>query len=205
MFRLNSPCISEIEYEGYTFKIDMAFDNILDVVDVINDTESNEQMKLYESLSYLLDGAYMRIIEFEDNDFLSGLLDAIRKELIEAENDKVSDPVINVDRLGNPLPVAKAKSSSDDGPKAEYSLTHDATYIYTSFIQAYNIDLHRSFGRIHWHEFNALLRDLPNTTAFGHIIEIRGTDTSKIKDKNERERIKKLQKQYRLPGQKPEV
>ena len=203
MFRLNSPCISEIEYEGFTFKIDMAFDNILDVVDVINATETPEQVKVYESLTYLLDGAYARIIDYYDDDFLNGLLKAIRDELIEVENE--AEPVITVDRQGNPLPVAKVTGSSEDGPSAEYSLTHDATHIYTSFIQAYNIDLHRSFGRLHWHEFNALLRDLPNTTTFGHIVEIRGTDTSKIKDKNEKERIKKLQKQYRLPGSKPEA
>lgn len=201
MFRLNSPCISEIEYEGFTYKIDMAFDNILDVVDVINDAEAPEALKLYESLSYLLDGAYASIIDFYDDTFLDGLLEAIRVELIEAETQA---PAVEVDRLGNPLPTAKA-AKDDDGPTAEYSLSHDATYIYTSFIQAYNIDLHRSFGRLHWQEFNALLRDLPNTTSFGHIVEIRGTDTSKIKDKNEKERIKKLQKQYRLPRKKPEA
>ena len=190
MFRLNRKCDEEIVFKGVTYQVDLSFDNVLNVIDSINGQKPGATSY---SASLLVGEPSLELSLSERRE----IVEKVIAELIEKET---TEPVLEYDLDGNPMPVPT--ESDDDGDainKATYSLTHDATSIYTSFIAAYNIDLHRSFGRIHWHEFNALIRDLPEETAFGGIVKIRSTNLSDIKDKKEKERMRKLKKIYALP------
>ena len=61
--------------------------------------------------------------------------------------------------------------SSDSSKDIILSFEADGSYLYSAFRQAYNIDLMRD--KLHWHEFNALLRSLPNDTKLSEIMGFR--------------------------------
>jgi len=79
-----------------------------------------------------------------------------------------------------------------------YSYEFDAEYIYSAFLQQYKIDLN-SIQYMHWWKFKALMENLNEDTQFVKIMGYRAIDISKIKDKEEKARYKKLKKIYALP------
>lgn len=74
----------------------------------------------------------------------------------------------------------------------------DEAYFFGAFLSAYDIDLNKA--QLHWLDFCALFRALPDECRLKQIIGIRATDTTKIKSKEERERIRRLKKLYSLNG-----
>lgn len=57
--------------------------------------------------------------------------------------------------------------------KKSFDFVQDAKYIYSSFMQAYNIDLFDQQNKLHWWKFVALLNGLPADTRLMEIIRIR--------------------------------
>lgn len=84
--------------------------------------------------------------------------------------------------------------------KRYYDYDEDADYIYAAFMQQYGDDLITS--HMHWWEFRAKFMSLTEATEFVKIMQYRGTDVSKIKCREERSRIKKIQERYALKSQK---
>ncbi len=84
--------------------------------------------------------------------------------------------------------------------KRYYDYSEDSDYIYAAFMQQYGDDLLTS--KMHWWEFRAKFMALTEATEFVKIMQYRGTDVSKIKCREERSRIKKLQERYALRSQK---
>lgn len=81
--------------------------------------------------------------------------------------------------------------------KQIYSYEFDADKIYSAFIQQYNIDLQKK--DLHWWQFRSMFESLTNATQIVEIMGYRAMDLSKIKDKEERKKYRKLQKLYALP------
>ena len=67
----------------------------------------------------------------------------------------------------------------------------DAARLYSSFRQTFGIELHKT--KLHWFEFMAMIDSLDESSALSHAIQIRGTDTSKMKgkQKHDYERLKR--------------
>lgn len=67
----------------------------------------------------------------------------------------------------------------------------DSARLYSSFRQTFGIELHKV--RLHWFEFMSMLESLNEDSALSHAIQIRGTDTSKMKGKQKQdyERLKR--------------
>lgn len=192
-FRIHKPCETTVRLHGFTFEVDMAFDNVLDAIDVLNDTSIPDRDKIVDVLSLLVGEQYERL----SPDHWAELAELIMNELFEGGG---ADKFVELDLDGNPMPtMTKSDEGGGEGDRL-FDMNYDATYIYSSFYHAYGIDLHRMFGKLHWHEFRALLRDLPDTTIFAEIQKIRATKMSEIKDKKEAARMRKLKNQYRLPG-----
>lgn len=82
--------------------------------------------------------------------------------------------------------------------KMIYDYEFDAPYIYGAFLSQYGIDL-QDVAYLHWWKFQALFKSLPSTQKIVEIMGYRATDTTQIKDNNERARIQKLQSIYALP------
>lgn len=82
--------------------------------------------------------------------------------------------------------------------KQIYSYEFDDNYIYSAFLQQYNINLN-SIKYLHWWEFKALFEGLNDRCQIVKIMGYRAIDLGKIKDKEEKGRYKKFKKIYALP------
>ena len=77
------------------------------------------------------------------------------------------------------------------------SFKQDDGLIIASFLQFYNIDLTKA-DYMHWWKFRLLLDNLDNNSNLSEIMAIRGCSLSKISDKTERARVRKLKQHYRI-------
>ncbi len=102
-------------------------------------------------------------------------------------------------RCGKELADSNKKNSSNNNNdiKQIYSYEFDDNYIYSAFLQQYNIDLQDC--DLHWWKFKALFDGLSKDTKIIEIMGYRAIDLRTIKDKEERKRIKKLKELYKLP------
>ncbi len=96
------------------------------------------------------------------------------------------------------LANSNKESKNNNRHNQIYSYEFDDNYIYSSFLQQYNIDL-QEIEYLHWWKFKALFEGLNKDTKIVEIMGYRALDISKIKDKEEKARYKKLKKIYALP------
>lgn len=87
--------------------------------------------------------------------------------------------------------------------KKIYSYEHDADFIYTAFLDQYNIDLNE-IDYLHWFKFKAMFEGLKSDNKISEIMGYRAIDLNKIKNKEERKKYKKLQKEWALPDERSE-
>lgn len=95
----------------------------------------------------------------------------------------------------------KNKTSQNNENKKEkqiYSYEFDNELIYSAFKNQYNLDL-EEIECLHWWKFKAMFNGLKSDNRIVEIMGYRAMDLSKIKDKEERKRYRKLQKLYALP------
>ena len=95
------------------------------------------------------------------------------------------------------------ESNMKNRQKQIYSYEFDAEYIYSAFMEQYNIDLN-SISYLHWWKFKALFNSLNENVLFSKIMGYRAMNISKIKDKEMRKHYKKMQKLYALPDMRSE-
>lgn len=81
--------------------------------------------------------------------------------------------------------------------KPVFSFSEDAGCIYAAFREAYGIDLQK-VNYMHWFEFRSLFDWLPDSTEIKQRIMYRAIDPGIVQDKNERKRIKKIQRAIAL-------
>lgn len=84
-----------------------------------------------------------------------------------------------------------------DKKEPVFSFSDDAGCIYSAFIDCYGIDLQR-IPHMHWWKFKTLFDGLPHNTEIKQRIMYRSTDANSIKDKEERKRVKRIQKEIAL-------
>ena len=90
------------------------------------------------------------------------------------------------------------KGSGETTKKQIYSYEYDAKYIYSAFLSQYGLDLNE-VDYLHWFKFKALFEGLNEENKICEIMSYRAIDLSKIKDKEERKKYRKLQRQWLLP------
>lgn len=88
--------------------------------------------------------------------------------------------------------------NTENKSKQVYSYEFDDNYIYSAFLQQYNVDL-QDVEYLHWWKFRAMFDGLSKDTKIVEIMGYRAIDLRTIKDKEEKKRIKKLKKLYKLP------
>lgn len=99
--------------------------------------------------------------------------------------------------------VDKETKKSNSKDKQIYSYEFDAEYIYSAFMEQYNIDLN-SIEYLHWWKFKSLFNCLNENVLFSKIMSYRAMNISKIKDKETRKHYKKMQELYALPDMRSE-
>ncbi|MGX9931950.1 Gp15 family bacteriophage protein [Virgibacillus salarius] len=179
---MNDPLVTSFVYEGNEYAIDLSFDNVLDVFDQLDDKALREHEKAEICLALLLNETTFK------GEKAINLWNYIYEEFIKIESKKP----IEYDRLGNPLPM------KEEEEKNFINLDKDAKYIFASFKQAYNMNLFEQQGKLHWHEFQALLSGLPSDTFMQRIIQIRMWEPSQDESTEYKKAMRELQKVYAL-------
>lgn len=177
--------------DGVEYQLDMSFDNILRLFDLLEDRTINNVTKIEVGLRMLIDDT------LDDYDIYqkAEIFTEIFKQSIGVDNKKKQ----LVDLDGNPMPDV----SEDD--KKVFDLTQDAEYIYASFMHTYRIDLFEMQGKLHWKKFKALLNGLSEDSIFSRVVGIRTAELPTGKGMaKERERLRKLKRQYALDDEDEE-
>ena len=99
--------------------------------------------------------------------------------------------------------VDEKEKKDNSKEKQIYSYEFDAEYIYSAFLEQYNIDLN-SIKYLHWWKFRALFTSLNENTQFSKIMGYRSMNTFKIKDKDMKKHYEKMKKLYALPDMRTE-
>lgn len=185
MLTLTDNLINEIEINGFVFKLNMSFDNIIRIDQIQNDLSLSDAEQL--AMGYRL--------LFIDPPAIgeAKLYEAFIKAYTEVCLRKNEKQIV-YDLAGNPMPDINQDGEEDEGPV--YDLTQDAEYIFSSFMMDYSINLIKQRGKLHWHEFQALLGGLSEETMFSKVIRIRREPLPK--NGKEREQAQKLKKQFAL-------
>lgn len=90
------------------------------------------------------------------------------------------------------------KSNGNNKYNQIYSYEFDDNYIYSAFLQQYNIDL-QEIKYMHWWKFKALFDGLNENTEIVKIMGYRSINLSQIKDTEKKKYYKKMKKLYALP------
>ncbi|HAA5026893.1 TPA_asm: hypothetical protein GER64_09775 [Listeria monocytogenes] len=187
------------EYEGKEYKLDLAFDNVLRVIDLTEDNSLSNVFRANLAIDVLFadDMPWPRsneedkYVNIEEKSLV--LIDIFTNYIVKENDDGL---LYDID--GNKMP--SATNNNDEAEEiASYSLTQDADYIYASFLQDYNIDLLDSRGKMHWYKFRALLESLRDDTTIKTIIGIRQAELPSGKGtEKERNELIKLKNRYKL-------
>ena len=183
--RLNDPLVTSFIYDNEEYDIDLSFDTVLDVYDVLDMSHLRDYEKARMCLSLLLDDQ-----EYDYSETIN-LWNYIYLNFIHVE----SKEIVKKDLLGNPVPTPKEEK------ERVIDFDQDANYIYASFMQAYGINLIEQQGKMHWKEFLALLDGLPSNTRMKEIIKIRTWKPSKHDSSEYKEQMKELQDLYALKNE----
>ena len=88
------------------------------------------------------------------------------------------------------------KETKTNNSKPIMDFAQDSGSIYAAFRQQYNINL--TTAKLHWFEFRALLDNLTDSTKLVKIMEYRGMNISKIKDKETKKFYRDMKRIYKL-------
>lgn len=190
------PLKTPFVFGGRSFLIDTAFNNVLSVLEILDDKELVDYDKAMMALYFLTSEE-----EFGDPDspksaeevqFIEDLLKEIFDTVIV---DKTAKKHVPTDILGNPLPT---KDEDEEDRSFDYS--HDAAFIYASFMHAYHIDLYEQHDQMNWETFIALFNGLPAETIMAKVIDIRTKEVPSGKGtEKEAEQVRKSKKNFALP------
>lgn len=193
MFDISKKMDDKLVLKDKEYQLLLSFDRVLWVFDMWNKEHIPMELKPKLALAKLTND-----VIFKDMDTEEAL--AIYAEVFE-KHIQVTRAIDEVDRYdieGNVMPKRpKDDPDSDDTPL--FNIKYDGEYIFSSFMQAYNIDLIEEQGRLHWQKFNALLSGLPDGTKFVEVMKIRAWRPSKGEDAKEKQKMRELQEQYALP------
>ena len=179
MLDLSRKLTDELVLDEDVYPMNISFNKVLKVIELINDDDIEELYKPYLALQI-----------FTDVDFTQALT---------PEQATAIFKMIVLDLAGNPIKSKIRSKSQSEGTKRLFSLKYDAEYIYSSFLQAYGIDLIDAQNSLHWKKFNALLNGLPSDTKFAEVLKIRSYKPQKGDSKQYKESMRELKKEYALP------
>lgn len=177
--KLTERFIDETEFQGQIIKLNLAFDNVLRVSELLSDETFDEIEKLEILFEMLVKNAYeLELSIFEISQLIGFLFDEIL-----------------------------FPKKPENGGKSYFDFEQDAAFIYASFLQDYKIDLFEMQGKLHWQKFLALLDSLSDNTKFKEVVAIRAQKIPAPTKYNqeERNRIIELKRIYRLKNEKPSL
>ncbi|MGQ4031706.1 Gp15 family bacteriophage protein [Streptococcus suis] len=193
MFDISKKMDDKLVLNNTEYQLFLSFDRVLWCFDMWGKAHIPTELKPKLALAKLTDNE-----SFKDMDTMEAM--AIYQEVFEKHIKviRAADHVVRYDIEGNVLPK-RPKEDPDNEEKPLFSIKYDGEYIFSSFMQAYNIDLIEEQGKLHWKKFNALLSGLPDGTKFVEVMKIRAWKPSKGDSTKEKQRMRELQEEYALP------
>lgn len=166
--------------DGITYRLNLSFDRVLRYLDLFGEPELNAED--------ITDIGYSWLVIKPQNVPLavkSAVLAHIRSEILN--------------------PPHRSLHTQKKPPKA-VDFGYDAEEIYSSFMQAYGIDLVKMRGKMHWCSFIALFRGLPDDTPIKRIMNIRTREIPAPTKSNAKyiQNLTELKTLYALPAESSE-
>lgn len=183
MFSLARKLETSIQYKGKEYELDLSFDNVLLLFELLNDKDCSELDKLMIAMNLLFKDSF----EFDAD------------EMVEVYNYIMLNMIVQGQKKEEQRDLAgNVIEEGEEEKKKLYSLEADAQYIYASFLQDYKINLFDMQGKLHWLEFNALLVSLSDDTMFKKVIDIRQKEPDKHMAADDKKKLVELKKMYAL-------
>lgn len=184
--KLNEPLVEDYEINGKDIEFDLSFDNILDVLEVLNSDEFDNYSKIELMIELLVSNEVELTLE-EKTDVYIYVVD----KYIQPDDKSF----VERDRLGNIMP---------DRSEKVIDFEKDAKFIFASFF-AMGINLFEQQGKLSWMEFQALMSSLPDDSIMTKIINIRQWTEQDGDSFEHKENMRKLQRKYSLKEEREEV
>lgn len=194
MFDISKKMDDKLILNKKEYQLFLSFDRVLWVFDMWSKPHIPAQLKPKLALAKLTDDeSFKGMKAMEAMELYQEVFDKYIKVI------KAIDEVDRYDIEGNVLPK-RPKDDPENDEKPLFNIKYDGEYIFSSFMQAYHIDLIEEQGRLHWQKFNALLSGLPDGTKFVEVMKIRAWKPSKGETPKEIRRMRDLQEEYALPN-----
>lgn len=174
MLSLTDTPLSAIKFDGETYQINLAFDNVIKYLELVEDDGENKEL---EALKLFFGDQEIPL----DPDFIESSFKLINETITKSAYQSNSS-------MNFGMQVA---------PQQLYSYRQDADAIYASFLMQYHIDLLKERGKMHWCVFRALFDGLNEDTPIQRIIDLRQKNLSEIPDE-QRGKVAQLQQYYAL-------
>lgn len=149
MFSLTSTFDDEFEYKGTVIRLNLAFDHVLRVFELLEDDTFYDWEKVDIALEILINN-YEDIAGLPINEKFE-IYAYIFKEFLDIDFTKAENGIV----------------------KKVFDFKKDAGLIYASFLSAYGMDLFEQQGKLHWQKFIQLLTNLNKDTVFKEVVGIR--------------------------------
>lgn len=208
MIDLSRKLTDKLVIDDKEYALDLSFDNVLKMFEMMRDEDIPEYIKPHFAIRMLISKSLAGTTREEkaksfNNDFENYSIEEMSKVFKSVFEEHISlsdveDNHVEYDLAGNPM---KTTASDDTKQRAPYDIRYDGDYIYSSFLQAYGIDLFDVQGELHWRKFNALLSGLPEGTKLMEVIKIRKWKPQKGDSAEYKEEMRRLQKDYALPNE----
>ena len=187
MIRRELPVSVDIGSEKY--EIDADFRTIMNIEGIIFEKEVTEDQKKFAK-------EMMKEIELNEKDAITNAkyYDALKifyKDNIPDDLEEAMEKMLWFYSCG------KEEISKQKTKKKVISFEHDFDYINAGFMQDYKIDLFE-VDFLHWWKFMSLFSALHDDCKICEIIGYRGAELKNF-DKEQRKRIREMQKIYALP------
>lgn len=190
MIRRELPVSVDIGSEIY--KIDADFRTLMNIEGIIFGKEVTDDQKNFAE-------EMMKEVDIEEKDAIANAkyYDALKlfyKDNLPDDLEEAMEKMLWFYSCGKEDEKAKAKTK-----KKVISFEQDFDYISAGFLQDYKIDLFE-VDFLHWWKFMSLLSALHDDCKICEIIGYRGAELKNF-DKEQRKRIREMQKIYALPDE----
>lgn len=174
MLSLTDTPLSAIKFDGETYQINLAFDNVIKYLELVEDDSENKELEALK-------------LFFGDQEI------PLDPDFIESSFKLINETITKSAYQGN----SSKDWSMNIAPQHIYSYEQDADAIYSSFMMQYHIDLLKERGKMHWCVFRALFDGLGEDTPIQRIIELRQKNLTDVPDE-QRGKVMQLQQYYAL-------
>lgn len=181
MLSLTDTPLSAIKFDGETYQINLAFDNVIKYLELVEDDSENKELEALK-------------LFFGDQEI------PLDPDFIESSFKLINETITKSTYQGN----SSKDWSMNIAPQHIYSYEQDADAIYSSFMMQYHIDLLKERGKMHWCVFRALFDGLSEDTPIQRIIELRQKNLADVPDE-QRGKVMQLQQYYALKLKKPKT